>query len=873
MQNARREMSLESRSQPRVIGRDAELRSLMALVDQGERLITITGAPGVGKTILARRLLADVPNGAFVDLRAARDELELCAAVARALGATLTGGSEAGGPAFELGILLGSLESTLLVLDNFEQLRARAELTLGDWLARAAGVQIVITSRERLDLPEHETVFELGALKVPAEAHFERTAAVELFVDRAARARPGYLLLEEEEAAVAEIVRQLDGNPLAIVLAASRLSVLSASDVLAKLTDRFKVLRHSGASPGRSTLESAIEWSWNMLSDAERAVLADCSAFRGGFTLRALESNIDTAELPDAPWIVDVAGALRSKSLIEVSQPGSVATELRFSLLESIREYAKRALPERYVEARTRHAAFYATEYRHLLQVRIESLSAVALEQVMSDRENLIAAFETLAEEALAVPDEAARAVEMALILVPVLALSGPAQREQAILERALPLANDLGSLSESLRLALWLSYASASASFRNREFEQLLSKAGAIEPSPIVARALHVLGRTFLNEGESERAKQCFDRLERLALGFPAEEACALYARALLAASQGEHQSAIPLFSEAIELAERAGERWLLAPIHIVLGFTRLEGSELAAGTTHLELAISIARSLGNRRLLAYASGSIAMLDLEAGELDSARRVVERVVDELRVMGDRRGQAAFSLVRAALHATFGDEQRARSELERAKALGAWPDLVRTRYTLEGLLDIEAAHAARKAGDVDREQRLHENAKARLADAGDGSAARLERASFDVRWARRLLERALTEERPVSTTSPRVELLVEAECRWFRLHDHDQVSLERRGPARRILQRLVQARTQTPGRPVEMEELIRAGWPEEKMRALAGINRVHVALTSLRNVGLRRVLISRERGHLLDPNLQLVVDRTSRTHP
>ena len=331
------------------IGRSSELEALRDLLERGERLLTLVGPGGAGKSRLATQLALEAPSASLADLTDAADLEGLCAVVARALHVPLANGKPAEDGAEQLGRTLAQRPGLMLVLDNFEQLAAFAPDTVGRWRVAAPGVTFVVTTREVLKLPG-----ERGWEVPPLAEGFE------LFLERARAARPGWSPTGEERKAVEELSHQLDGMPLAIELAAARMAMLSPAQLVQGLPRRFDLLAgaRGDASARQATLRGAIDWSWELLQGHEQLALAQLSVFRGGFTIEAAEAVVSLSSFPRAPWALDVVQALRDKSLVRTWEAGG---EQRFGFLESIREYAVEKLkalgPDVEREARERHSS------------------------------------------------------------------------------------------------------------------------------------------------------------------------------------------------------------------------------------------------------------------------------------------------------------------------------------------------------------------------------------------------------------------------------------------------------------------------------------------------------------------------------------
>ena len=344
------------------IGRSTELQALAQRLNGGARLVTVLGVGGTGKTRMVRRYalswLGEWPGGvAFCDLSEARSLEGICFAVAMALEVPL--GKD--DPVLQLGHAIAARGRCLVILDNFEQVAALAPATLGNWLDRAAQASFVVTSRERLHLAGEE----LFAVE-PLALH---TDAVALFEARARSQRAAFRLDEANRAPVAEVVKLLDGLPLAIELAAARVRVLSPAQIVERLKNRFVLLAGArGAAARQATLKAAIDWSWELLAPFEQAALAQCSVFEGGFTLEAAEAVLDLSPWPDAPPAMDVVQSLVDKSLLRAWVPVEQARfdidEPYFGMYLSVHEYAAAKLAERGgaagVEAQRRHGLHFA---------------------------------------------------------------------------------------------------------------------------------------------------------------------------------------------------------------------------------------------------------------------------------------------------------------------------------------------------------------------------------------------------------------------------------------------------------------------------------------------------------------------------------
>ncbi len=349
-----------------LIGRDGDIRTVEALLDAGTRLVTLTGPGGVGKTSLAIHLVHALgdrfPDGVtFVPLAAVDDAELVATSIVHAVRVPVSGAEPA------LDSLQRHLKDlrALLVLDNLEQVLDAAP-DIASLLRSCDGLTLIVTSRSPLRV-RGERDYPVQPLAVPALDHVPRledvagAASVELFVDRAQAAAPGFSLGRENAVTVAAICRRLDGLPLAIELAAARVRVMSPLDLLARLDASLPLLADGPRDlPERQrTMTHTIDWSYSLLPEPHRALFRRLSVFRGGWTLDAAEA---VGALPgdSAPGdVLTSLGALVEHSLVMFTHGAD--GHGRYRMLVPIREFAAAYLARSGEEARVRdaHAAHY----------------------------------------------------------------------------------------------------------------------------------------------------------------------------------------------------------------------------------------------------------------------------------------------------------------------------------------------------------------------------------------------------------------------------------------------------------------------------------------------------------------------------------
>ncbi len=376
-----------------LIGRESEVAELQAAV-KAHRLVTLTGVGGVGKTRLAvevaERLHDEFPDGVwFFELAAVADPAAVPDAVAAVLGIIQQPGksvSESVAAALE-----GRVR--LLVLDNCEHVRAAAADLVEAILAHSATVKILATSREGLGVAD-EQLWLVPSLDVGAGTD---SAAATLFVERAHSVASRFsVATPDEAAAVVEICRRLDGIPLAIELAASRMASMTASEVRDRLDQRFRLLVGSRRALERHhTLRHAVAWSYDLLDDTEKALLDRCSVFAGGFDLQSacavMGSDDDFAAL-------DLLDALVRKSLL-VAERSSGRT--RFSMLETIRQFAEEQLVASgaATEVRAAHSRYFAGREADILALWDSLRQRQAYDWFAVELANLRTAFRWAADQ------------------------------------------------------------------------------------------------------------------------------------------------------------------------------------------------------------------------------------------------------------------------------------------------------------------------------------------------------------------------------------------------------------------------------------------------------------------------------------------
>jgi predicted ATPase len=606
------------------IGRARELERLAgALVSGDDRLVTLLGPPGAGKTRLALRFAMHLGPGEHVvcDLIEARSSADVVRIVARALGLRLD--EAAGGDDIErIAIALRELDEKplLVVLDNFEQVVATGPATVGRWLDLAPSVRWLATSRRRLDLVG-ETCVEVDGL-LPDEA---RT----LFLDRARRVAARSNVADAESPDLATLVARLDFMPLALELAASRASALSVGQLLASLARRFEILRTKDrdAVPRHASLRATLDLSWESLdADAQRA-LAACSVFNGSFTLDAATAVAEAS--------LDALESLHDRSLLRVVT-GAVEGERRFAMYESIRDYAaERALDREAVEAR--HARYYAA----YAKTRAPALSGPhaneALTELRAELDQLLAVYRRMRAR------HPALAAAVALALDGVLAADGPFETHQEILDGGVELARE-ANLTELLGRLLW-------ARGRTSFMRGLFDLARADFEEGLAARGMSAFFRE--SAGDFTRARELGDRALALARGSGNVEliGSALQTVAAAAAAAGALDVAASVYEEALDVVRTHGSPRALALTLTTLALARHAQGQFDEARARLLEALAL--DIGDEALRGRMRFHLATISFDAGRLDDAASLLEEATRCGARAGDREMPAQVAVERA----------------------------------------------------------------------------------------------------------------------------------------------------------------------------------------------------------------------------
>jgi predicted ATPase/DNA-binding SARP family transcriptional activator len=622
------------------VGRERELAEVERLLGGNARLVTLCGPGGSGKTRLALAVAGEVAEGFeggtwWVELAPVSDPELVPGTVAQAVGAR---------EAPELsptGSLVEHLKSkkTLLILDNCEHLVETCADLADALLGACPELEILASSREPLRVAG-ETNFMVPSLtlpdlrSLPPSGELEAYEAVRLFVERARSRLPAFDVTAENAPAVADVCRKLDGIPLAIELAAARTRALSVEQISERLEDPLGLLTTGDrtAAARHRTLRATFEWSYELLSETERALFRWLSVFVGGFTLEAAEA---VGEGMGAGGVLDQLSGLVDKSLVVTETEAGGA--LRYRMLEPVRQFALELLEEggEAGETRGRHAAFFAD----------------------------------LAEEAY--PQlRAAPQVEWLETL----------EQENGNLRAALSWALSSDDIPTAARLgwALWLFWWTRNHQTEGRRWmEMILPRRDDLLPWLRIRATIAALVMAY-GQGDGEAAERYAEELMELSREVGGDALADSYAHVslgLVAMARGDLEAAAEHLEEALPLFHEAGEDAMVPATHVWIGTVLLLQGDHEEARRRFEEGLALSWSIGDRMTIPVALLNLAQLALAGGDHDAAfSRFVEGIAPS-EELGDRWNVAHILEGLGIVAGTRGEAGRAARLLGASEAL------------------------------------------------------------------------------------------------------------------------------------------------------------------------------------------------------
>lgn len=659
------------------VGRERELAQVGDLLST-TRLLTLTGAGGCGKTRLALEVATryvDRRAGPvhLLELAAVNDRASMAGSLAGAVGVR----EQPGRSLVETAADGLNVSGSLLVVDNCEHLLDDAALLVEGLLKACPGLTILATSREPLRLAG-ETTWRVPSLATPdSDEHLslEEVAdyeALRLFVERASSVAPDFRLTAGNAAAVARLCRRLDGMPLALELAAARVRALSPGDLADRLDDRFRLLAGGSRSAPRrhQTLRAAINWSYDVLSDEERALLAGVSVFSGRFTLAACEAVCGAAEAASVPVLLS---ALVDKSLVVVERTSDGCD---YRLLETVRQYAGERLDESGTadDVRERHAAYYLglaeeAEQRlkghdldtwlHRLDPELENIrSASAFFERRGDGESVLRISSSL-WRFFYLKGHYERGLKWLAD-----GIAGAPGASAAVRAKALYGAG-------ALRLyRCEYEEAAASCMLALRLYEDLGDRLG-------VARSLTVLGSVARERGALDEALALHEQALSVfsELGDTWGVADSLQLSGLASWLRGDYQAARDASQRSMSLFRTLGDTERIAWAELNLAAVALYTGDTEEAAELLEDSLRLFRRVEFKEGVAWALNLLGVLAHRSGALDRARELLDESLALHVELGDRWREASVLEAHATVAAAEKEFERAARLIQSAQAI------------------------------------------------------------------------------------------------------------------------------------------------------------------------------------------------------
>lgn len=646
----------------RFIGRANEIESLAQRLATAQ-VVTLVGAGGCGKTRLAlecaKRVVANFADGAFfIDLAPLDNAALLPATIAAALGVR-----DQADQALRETLLYALAEKNLLLLfDNCEHLSAACAEIIAALCDNCPRVTVLATSREPLNLPS-EKVFAVA----PLQTH----EAMELFADRAHHASAWFERSAANENAIAEICARLDNLPLALELAAARVKMLAPAQIAARLDARFQFLKNQTAyAPRQTTLRALLDWSYELLSDDERALFQRLGVFAASFALEAVEGATGDGG-PQTATTLDTLTQLVEKSLVGV-EPSAVET--RYRLLETIREYAREKLGANgtWDAARAQHLTYYV-EFAERAAAQLSSTAQV----------------------------EWTKRLDV----------------EQDNLRAALQSALDLQQTEMGLRLAnaLWRYWNTRSHFYEGKRwFDALTQQDTTHVAAPVRARAFFSLGALYYRVGALERGQQFGEAALEMQRAWRDEAGMMLTLNLLgiLASDRAEYARSEALHQEALALRRAKNDQWGITASLNNLGLTARAQGKFNLARQYYAESLELKRALTSQSDIAIGLNNLGEIELLSGNYARCAALVQESVALCQTLGDNYTLAIALLNLSVAQRALGARDAARREnlelLELARRIGDRED--------EALALVNLADMAREENDLAQAATLHEHA-------------------------------------------------------------------------------------------------------------------------------------------------------------
>jgi predicted ATPase/DNA-binding SARP family transcriptional activator/uncharacterized protein HemY len=679
------------------------------------RLLTLTGAGGVGKTRLAQEVGQDLiqvyPDGVWmvelagIDASATADPATVTQAVVTSLGVK----EEANKPLLETLMDFLRVRQLLLLLDNCEHLAQACAALTAILLQRCPGLIILATSRVVLRVPG-EIVWTVSTLSVPPENISEvdelaQYEAVQLFVARGRAAQVSFTLTARTASMVAQICRRLDGIPLAIELAAARLGVLGIEEVAARLDDCFRVLTGGNRTllPRQQTLQASLEWSYNLLGNAEQSVLRRLSVFAGGCTLAAAEV-VCAVDQTEEPMVVVHIGNLVRNSMVVLWPDFEPA---RYKLLEPVRQYCQAQLhtSDEAISVQDQHLTWCVTLADEATPHLIGQKQGAWLSRLDIENDNLRVALDWACKRQLHEQN-----LRLTGALTRFWYMRGYYTEGRARLTAALQGSQAAETNARALALHGAGTFARSQGDYSQATalYEEALALRRALGDTLGVAGSLNNLGQLRIDLEDFERAATMLEEALMLKRTLGDKHSCAstLMNLGSLARFQGDYGRATIYYEEALMLAREAGDVQGLANLLGNLGVLADQQEHYGRAASLHEEALALHRELGDRRGITTSLINLGSVATAQGDYCRAETLYEEALMLKRELEDKRGiaNALAGLGKAAqLRRDFEQARQLHGEsLVIYQSLGVKLDVGACLQDL-ALLDVAQGQPARAA--------------------------------------------------------------------------------------------------------------------------------------------------------------------------